>query len=567
MPSKRQLFRLDCRDGMTARFGAPLLFGFASDGQGALPWLAQNLFAIFTILLSVVLIAALAALLVAIVRELRRSTMFLDPIDVPQALDARGYSPVVVAQRLLDALLAMQRKAPMFKELLGIQSSAAIVDLQIPGRISVQALVRTVHRLLRIPEAHIGGEITCEGESLELTLRRRDQRSASVVGVHRNADIGGLLAAGAEDVLRAIDPWVLAHHYFAQETRDQAPEFTRTLATLEHMLQHSDPTERPWALNMQGICLMQQRQLLQAVERFRDAAAAGPQLPFIHQNWASALDLMGRFDEARAHRLCALGIPGRTANLIASNAINASLLHRHDQALTLARRALALAPNDSRAWNAWGYVLFGVHRLEQAATACERGLALGGRDIFWSPPLAMVYAALGRPEKALAAALDEIERAGETEEALKGMGFARLAAGDARGAVSNFEAALANAPGAGDAAYGRADALLALGECELALAHYERAVAIDPFYPQAHVGWAHALLGLGRIEEAPARFAVAVRVDSAYAPAYRGWGDTLKALGHADEAQPILRRAEAVERSNRAPLPLRSIPIRRRKLG
>ena len=58
-----------------------------------------------------------------------------------------------------------------------------------------------------------------------------------------------------------------------------------------------------------------------------------------------------------------------------------------------------------------------------------------------------------------------------------------------------------------------------------------------------------------------------MRVDSAYAPAYRGWGDTLKALGHADEAQPLLRRAEAVERSNRAPLPLRSIPIRRRKLG
>ena len=184
-----------------------------------------------------------------------------------------------------------------------------------------------------------------------------------------------------------------------------------------------------------------------------------------------------------------------------------------------------------------------------------------------SPPLAMVYAALGRPEKALAAALDEIERAGETEEALKAMGFARLAAGDARGAVSNFEASLANAPGAGDAAYGRADALLALGEFELALAHYERAVAIDPFYPQAHVGWAQALRGLGRTREAPARFAVAVRVDSAYPPAYRGWADSLIALGRDAEATPLLERAEVVERRNRAPLPLRSIPIKRRKCG
>ncbi len=564
---KRPLLRAECRNAMTVRFGAPLMFGFGTDGQGVLPWLAQNLSALFTIFLSVLLIAALAVLLYAIVRELRRNAVFLDPIDVPRALDTRGYSPVVVAERLLDALLAMQRKAPTLKELRGIESTAALVDLQVPGRFSLQAIVRYIHRLVRIPESHIGGEITCEGESYELTLRRRDQRSMSIVGVHRNVDIGNLLAAGAEDVLRLIDPWILAHHYFAQETREQPPEFTRTLATLEHMLRHSDAAERPWALNMQGICLMRQRQLSQAIERFRDAAAAGPQLPFIHQNWANALDLLGRFDEARAHRVRALEIPARTANLVAHNAINASLLHRHSQAMGLARRALALSPESSRAWSAWGYVLFGLHRLEQAAIASERAMALGTRDMFWSPPLAMVYAALGRPEKALAAALDEIERAGETEEALKAMGFARLAAGDARGAVSNFEASLANAPGAGDAAYGKADALLALGEFELALAHYERAVAIDPFYPQAHVGWAHALRGLGRTREAPARFAVAVRVDGAYPPAYRGWADTLIALGHDAEAKSLLERAEVVERRNRAPLPLRSIPIQRRKLG
>jgi len=567
MQVKRPLLRSDCRNEMTVRFGAPLMFGFGTDGQGVLPWLAQNLSALFTILLSILLIAALAVLVYAIVRELRRNAVFLDPIDVPRALDTRGCSPVVVAERLLDALLAMQRKAPTLKELRGIESTAALVDLQVPGRFSLQAIVRYIHRLVRIPESHIGGEITCEGESYELMLRRRDQRSVSIVGVHRNVDIGNLLAAGAEDVLRLIDPWILAHHYFAQETREQPPEFTRTLATLEHMLRHSDAVERPWALNMQGICLMRQRQLLQAIERFRDAAAAGPQLPFIHQNWANALDLLGRFDEARAHRVRALEIPARTANLVANNAINASLLHRHSQAMGLARRALALGPENSRAWSAWGHVLFGLHRLEQAATASERAMALGARDVFWSPPLAMVYAALGRPEKALAAALDEIERTGETEEALKAMGFARLAAGDARGAVSNFEAALANAPGAGDAAYGKADALLALGEFELALAHYERAVAIDPFYPQAHVGWAHALRGLGRTREAPARFAVAVRVDGAYPPAYRGWADTLIALGHDAEAKPLLDRAEVVERRNRAPLPLRSIPIQRRKLG
>src|SRR5258708_36559051 len=112
MQVKRPLFRADGRNGTTVSVGAPLMVGFGTDGQGVLPWLAQNLSALLTILVSVLLIAALAVVVVAIVRELRRNAVFLDPIDVPPSLDTRGYSPAVVAERLLDALSPMQRKGP-----------------------------------------------------------------------------------------------------------------------------------------------------------------------------------------------------------------------------------------------------------------------------------------------------------------------------------------------------------------------------------------------------------------------------------------------------------------------
>jgi tetratricopeptide (TPR) repeat protein len=519
--------------------------------------LAQNLAALFAISLSIVLLAALVALVVALVRELKRKTVFLEPISVPRGLATRGYAPAVVAERLLDALRGLQREAPPQKDLRGADAQPAEIDLLVAERISLQAIARQIHRLLRIPEPQIGGEITREGREYELTLRSRDAHGADVVGVRRSDELPDLLAQGAEEVLRLVDPWMLAHHYFAHETRERRPEFTRTLATLEHMLQHSPASDRPWALNMQGICLMQQRQPLPAIERFREAAATAPQLSFIHQNWASALDQLGRFDEARSHRIRALETPAQTTDLIASSAINASQLHRHAQALKLARRAMSLSPRHPHAWSAWGRVLFGLHRLEQAATACERAVALGARQLPWSPPLAMVYAALGHPDKALAVAHHDMEQAGESEETLKAMGFAQLAAGDAHGAVASFDAALSDAPGSGDAAYGRADALFALGDPELALAYYTRAVAIDPFYPQAHAGWAQALRVVGRLEEAPPRFAVAVRVDATYAPAYRGWADALMALGRDDEARPLIAQADVVERRNREPLSVR----------
>ena len=515
-------------------------------------------------LVSIALLGALVTLAYALARELRRDTLFLDPIDVPRGLDARGYSPAVVAERLLDALRGMRADALAHGVLAGARTRSRPIELHRAHRLSLQSAGRALVRLLRLPETHVGGEITREAGGYELTLRRREPEGGSVLGVQRSPDIGTLLALGAEDVLRSFDPWTLAQHCFAREDREPRSRFPRTMAALEPML-HS-PADRPGALNLQGICLMRQRRLDEAVACFAEAASAGPQWPFIHRNWADALDRMDRFDEARGHRLRALEVPARDAATAARIAIDASLLHRHDQALALARRALWLAPEDGRAWSAWAYVLYARHRFEQAATAVERARTLDGRDGSAAAVAAMVYAALDRPDRALAAALEAIEKAGETDRTLKSMAFARLCAGDARGAMKNFEAALALSPGAGDAAYGRADALLSLGEPELALAFYERAVAIDPFYPQAHAGWARALRALGRIDESPARFAVAARVDAAYAPGYRGWGETLSALGRDDEAQPLLARAATLERRSRAPLALRQIAVRAHKL-
>jgi len=527
--------------------------------------LARIAGALLVVLASIVLLGALAALAFALARELRRDTLFLDPIDVPRGLDARGYSPAVVAERLLDALRAMRAGALQREALDEAPTSARPIELHRAHRFSLQGAGRALLRLLRLPETHVGGEITREAGGYELTLRRREAGGACILGVQRGADIGTLLALGAEDVLRSVDLYTLAQHYFAREAGDPRSEFPRTMAALEPML-HGSPSERSRALNLQGICLVRQRRLEEAVACFASAASAGPQWPFIHRNWANALDRMDRFDEARGHRLRALEIPAGDAATAAVLAIDASLLHRHDQALALARRALRLSPRDGRAWSAWAHVLHARHRFEQAAAAVERARTLDGRDGSAAAVAAIVYAALARPDRALAAALEAIEKAGETDRSLKSMAFARLCAGDARGAVKNFEAALGASPGAGDAAYGRADALLVLGEPELALAFYERAVAIDPFYPQAHAGWARALRALGRIDESPARFAVAVRVDAAYAPAYRGWAETLSALGRNDEAQPLLARAAALERRNRAPLPLRQIAARTRKL-
>lgn len=538
------------------RLSQPLMFAASSESLGATGWIAENLWGALLFVLSFSVVTLLAATIYAIVRELRHNKVMLEPIPVPPQLAATGYTPEVLAQRLLDALLVMQQAAPPLNDLRGVDEGAALVDFDPPGKVSLRSLVRRLRRLLLVPGASIGGEVTQRGTYYELLLRVRDRRTVYQIGAHRGSDVAALLQAGAEDILRCIDPWILAHHHFAQEDKARPPLFTRTIATLQLLLERAGRRERPWVLNMLGICQLRRGLPTEAATTFGEAAAAGPNLPFIHQNWAEALLQLGRLDEAQAHRKRALEIPARTANLLANNAILAAWLHRPGQAVALARKALAKAPDNGRAWAAWGYALFGMHRLDQAAAACERAAALGVHDVFRSVPQALVYAALGQGDKAVACANDAIASDGESREALKAMGFAQLAAGDPVAALRCFDWVLARSPFAGDAAFGKGDALFALGRPETAADQYSQAIAIDPLFPQAWVGWGRALFVLGEADEAQRKFAEAVRLDPDYPRAWREWANALRALGRTEEAQTMARRAAEVEQRTREPLPV-----------
>jgi tetratricopeptide (TPR) repeat protein len=542
-----------CGDAALAR---PLSLMAASDEVGIVGWVAANLSTGALVVLAAALVALVALLGYAIVRELRRNKAILDPIEVPSRLAALGYTQEVVAKRLLDALLVMQRAAPPLEDLRGVDDSVVLVDLDVPGTLSLPSFARRLRRLLLLPEARIGGEITQRGADCELLLRIRNGRTVVPIGSRRGHDIAALLQGGAEDILRYVDPWILAHHYFALEGKDPAPTFPRTIATLQALSRQSGQRARPWVLNMLGICHLRQGLPAEAAARFAEAAAAAPNLPLIHQNHAEALLQLGRVEEAQAHRRRALEIPARTANLLANNAILATWLHRPAQAVAFARKALAKAPDNGRAWAAWGYTLFGLHRLDQAAAACERAVALGVRDVYVAVPQALVHAALGNGDRALACAREAIAYDAESREAVKAMGFAHLAAGDPAAAIDCFDRVLLRSPLAGDAAYGKADALFALGRPDKAAEQYAQAVALDSQNPQAWVGWGRALFVLGESDDAEQKFTEAVRIDPAYSRAYREWASALHALGRGSEAEEVARRAADVERRNREPLPI-----------
>jgi predicted O-linked N-acetylglucosamine transferase (SPINDLY family) len=119
------------------------------------------------------------------------------------------------------------------------------------------------------------------------------------------------------------------------------------------------------------------------------------------------------------------------------------------------------------------------------------------------------------------------------------LGFARLAHGDAQGALDAFDAACRLQPALGEAHAARGYALDALGHAESALAAHAQALAL---------GWldTHLMLSIGvlqvqfgRFQNAHAAFAEAARLDPPNWRAHEGLAMTLAALRRYEEAVPV----------------------------
>jgi tetratricopeptide (TPR) repeat protein len=92
-------------------------------------------------------------------------------------------------------------------------------------------------------------------------------------------------------------------------------------------------------------------------------------------------------------------------------------------------------------------------------------------------------------------------------------GRARLASGDARGAIRLFREAQERGPRWADPLKYEGDALAALGEHRMAIRKYRQATERAPRWGALHLAWGRSLEALGRREEARAKYAQAARLD------------------------------------------------------
>jgi predicted O-linked N-acetylglucosamine transferase (SPINDLY family) len=270
------------------------------------------------------------------------------------------------------------------------------------------------------------------------------------------------------------------------------------------------------ALHLLGVLSAQTGDHRRAADLIGRAIAVNSSNPAFHFNLGSALQQLGRFDEALTAYNNGLALRPDAAEAFNNRGNVFQALRRFDEALASYDRAIALRADNPQAHNNRGNALQALERHEEAIASYNRAVAL-------KPDYALAFLSRGD-------ALQNLQRHEEANE--------------------SYLKALAINPYLTEAHYNRGNAVQALGGFDEALVCYENALVLKPDHAGAFYNRGNALQALERFEEAIACYdkVLAMRPDSAESHANRGLA--LHALKRFDEAVASFDRGVALNADN-----------------
>ncbi|MEA1015274.1 tetratricopeptide repeat protein [Sphingosinicella sp. LY1275] len=240
------------------------------------------------------ILSAVAAFLVAILALIwnasRSESLVVEPFRVPSALGQAGLSGEVLATRVMDQIALMQSRTLSTRPADSYSTDwGQDINVQIPN---TGATIGDLRRLLSRwfgNETRISGEAVRLADGWSVTARTSGQNAVTATG----PELDPLVTRVAEGIFRQTQPYRYAIYLTGAGRRDEALAAARELAL------NGPEEERPWGLvaysNAIGGPGVGARELLSA---YRRAAEAIPDFPMPTMNYASALESVGRWEEA-----------------------------------------------------------------------------------------------------------------------------------------------------------------------------------------------------------------------------------------------------------------------------
>lgn len=403
---------------------------------------------------TVLLVVVSIAILIAFVIELSRNTLVIEPIGVPQVLADRGYTGEILSRRLIDEYIKIRTEAKTQKDALN-QADApdsltnpvalpegSLTDIQIPGAsLSLRSVIRFLKESFGTPDRRISGEVVEDDSGLTLRLRQDKGEVFEDVKVHSTKEIDELLHLGARELMKAINPYVLASYLKEIDPNE-------SLEVIAYCLANEPKDDDSWAYNLRGRIFESQKKFeralkqydkaidedpnfflaysnagitlsnlaiedrgedrdtkelqAQAEERHKKAVLIAPDDPYVYTSWALSLNLKG--DQAGAIAKYKKAIDIDPDDAFAWNEWGRILKSQGDSnsALEKFEHVVKLLPRSATANNNYGNELRNVDRFEESQEYLERAIKLDNNYAFAYYNLGLLHYIRENPEKALA---------------------------------------------------------------------------------------------------------------------------------------------------------------------
>lgn len=308
------------------------------------------------------------------------SVVLFRDVHVPNAVADDGFTPRVVASRLANEVRAINRAARTAKE----QQRFGLIDDDAAVKV-VSERFEFLHPLKATQEAlgfaayDFSGEMVKLERDYEFIVRGDDRKQGrSITASARGPRPEELIRPVAIDLVRAIDPYVVASYYF-ETTRDSGgKDYSVALRELRNCLITMPREERHWAVNLQGQVLLQQGRFDDAMMRFNEARALKPDFVLPIYNQGLVFAAKGKHEEAMARYKEVLTLDAdrrsRFPHTYTQWGVSLAATGRPEEALTMFQRAEQADPSYPDLYNAWGRFLRDQNKIVEAREMFQKAV-------------------------------------------------------------------------------------------------------------------------------------------------------------------------------------------------
>jgi tetratricopeptide (TPR) repeat protein len=382
--------------------------------------LSESVSAARGIVTNLIVLIVLLLLVSALIAEVGRQSVVIDPIVLPKDVIDSGWSPDFVSQRLNDKVHAIVEKNSFKYSSSQIEIKRKFVkengerpDFQVPGSgVSMRTLVHYAKDWLGFTETHFAGNISREGDSLQFILRNSNHETPVATLKERTLD--DLLERAAEEIVKWEVPHQLAFYLFFEETekkdqrkRNNQPEpaggdYQRTLDTVYYALSRNHPESSSWAYLIWGLVLAEEGKPEEAIKRYEWALALRPGLGVAYGYWGKALSDLQKDQEAIAKFKRAIELDPTDAATQTDWGNTLERGQKHGEAIEHYKKALEYAPKEAVLYNNWCNSLNGLAKHDEAIEKCKQAIALDSNYSKAYHNWGVALERLGRYEEALA---------------------------------------------------------------------------------------------------------------------------------------------------------------------